>query len=211
MQWRTEETNVKLILGLIRFWNSHKFSKNKPGMPLNTWNSTKVPFPSSAGHAPIKMRWRASRRPRFSKPKNNEKEFDRKNLSKCFCSAESIRRSDTRCKKENQKQIPKIPLLQSLWKRNHRDGLQSQNLSRNSQGWPCLWWQVGSEAMLSKCFHFFKSYIWLASRIRFLQAKERSWKYGGVWGEKEADLGRGKGRLVFFLIFLLCLKSFLWN
>ena len=37
-------------------------------MPLNTWNSTKVLFPSSAGLATIKMRWRASRRPRFSKP-----------------------------------------------------------------------------------------------------------------------------------------------
>ena len=121
-------------------------------------------------------------------------------LYEIFCSAESIRRSGTCCKKENQKQLPKIPLLQSLQKRNHRDCLQSQNLSRNLRGWPCLWWQVGSEAMLSKSFHFFKSWIWLASRIFCLQAKERSWKYWGVWGEKEADLGRGKERLVFFII-----------
>ena len=59
-------------------------------------------------------------------------------------------------------------------------------------------WEV--RQCFQKVFIFFKSWIWLASRIFCLQAKERSWKYWGVWGEKEANLGQGKERLVFFII-----------
>ena len=50
-------------------------------MPLNTWNSTKVPFPSSAGLATNKLRWRASWRPRFSKPSKQSKNLTEKNVS----------------------------------------------------------------------------------------------------------------------------------